>query len=420
MPLPITDAPKTSPRERLAPASWVIYDFSDTIFSASILTFYFPLWVTEDMNGSDALFAVALSASMLLVVMTAPAFGAISDRLNMRVPLLAICVAGCAGCVAMIGSFGGLAAGLALFIGANFIYQTGLVFYNSLIIRVSSERNRGLISGIGIGAGYMGLIASFIIFAPLVDNRGNQAAFIPTALLYTLFALPLLLIIKENGLRQRLDFSLVAQSYKQLYQTFRRARLHANLFRFLIARFAYMEAINTVSSFFVIYLIKAGGFEESEARDMIIRVVIIAMASSVATGWIVSKLGAKPVLLTAICGWAVLIIAASIATAIWMFWGIAIVMGFFWAAPQIADRVLLAKIAPEGRIGEFFGLFQMSGRLSAVLGPALWGLTIWGLEGLGDLRYRIAVMIIALFAIAAVMILLRVKEQRDSVALRAP
>ena len=31
----------------LAVWSWVLYDFANTIFAISILSFYFPLWVTR-------------------------------------------------------------------------------------------------------------------------------------------------------------------------------------------------------------------------------------------------------------------------------------------------------------------------------------------------------------------------------------
>ena len=287
--------PPSKRRSLLSTGSWALYDFSDTIFSASILTFYFPLWVTDDKGGTDTHIGLALSASMLIVALTGPFLGTLSDRLNRRVPLLAISVVSCAVFTALIGAFGGLTTGLLFFIAANFLYQTGLIFYNSLIVNVSSESGRGIVSGIGVGAGYIGLIAAFLIMRPIVETQGNQAAFLPTAGLFILFALPLLLIVSDPGPRGRVDKSLFQTSYKQLYQTFKRARQHSNLFRFLIGRFMYMEAINTVTSFYVLYLINVGGFEDTEAQTMIIGVVVIAIFASWATGFLVSKFGPKRV-----------------------------------------------------------------------------------------------------------------------------
>ena len=403
-------------REKLAMPAWSLYDFSDTIFSASMLTLFFPLWVAEDMKdagGSDAVFAFALSFSALSVALTAPMMGTVSDRLNRRVPLLAVCVLSCASATAVIGMFGGLPTGLALFFIANYLYQTGLIFYNSLIVSVSSEKSRGIVSGIGVGMGYVGLFVAFLILRPLVAEQGNQTAFIPTALMYVLFAAPLLLIVKEGGVRHRIDMALVRESYTQLYRTFRRARHHANLFRFIVARFIYTEAINTVASFYVIYLVSIGVFTGEEALELITRVLLLAFASAIIVGFLVSRFGSKPVLVVGVGGWVVFVSAAVIADTQSAFWVIAIVGGCFWASPQIADRVLLTRLAPNGQVGEFFGLFQMSGRLSSVIGPLLWGLTTTILLHLGELRFRIAMAMVAAFLVLGLLVLFWVREQRE-------
>ena len=391
-------------REKLSTPSWILYDFSDTIFSFSILTFYFPLWVTKDQGGEDAIFTAALSLSMLLVAVIGPIIGTVSDRMSRRIPLLAFCVLSCVVFTGLIGTLGGLSMGLLLFVLANFLYQTGIIFYNSLMVNVSSESNRGIISGIGIGAGYIGLIVAFIVMRPIVDAGGNQSAFVPTALLYLLFALPLLLIVKDSGVGRHLTLSLVGDSYRQLYLTLRRARQHTNLFRFIICRLLYMEAVNTVASIYVLYLVNVGRFEQNEAQNMIFVTLFVATAASFAAGILVSKLGAKIMVMVGLAGWAAVIMSASFAVLIplsvaapdwtpqvlgplagfivasfasgqWVFWIIALVMGVFWAVPPISDRVFLTRIAPEGQVGEFFGLFQMTGRLSSVIGPALWTLT---------------------------------------------
>ena len=264
-----------------------------------------------------------------------------------------------------------------------------------------------------MGAGYVGLFVSFQLLGPSVEEHGNQWAFLPTAGLYVLFALPLLLIVKDVGSRRRITRSLVGESYNQLYATFRNARHHKNLFRFIGARFLYMEAINTVSSFYVIYLVSVNAFTEDEARDMVVRLLMVAVVSSIVAGFLVSRYGSKKVLIVALVGWTTVVVAAALVNATWMFWVVGTVTGCFWGAPQIADRVMLTRLAPEGQLGEFFGLFQMSGRLSAVVGPALWGLTTTALIGLGEWRYRVAMLLVSLFLMGGFALLLAVREERD-------
>ena len=80
---------------RLAAFSWILYDFSNTIFSVSILSFYFPLWVEEQV-GSGGLFSgaglvnSATAVSALFVVLTAPVLGAVADLRQRRVPYLTL------------------------------------------------------------------------------------------------------------------------------------------------------------------------------------------------------------------------------------------------------------------------------------------------------------------------------------------
>lgn len=422
---------KQDPRKSLSVSAWALYDFSDTIFSASMLTFFFPLWVADDMKdagGSSAVFALALSLSALTVALTAPMMGTISDRLNRRVPMLAVCLLSCASLTAMIGIFGGLTTGLALFFIANYLYQTGLIFYNSLIMNVSSESSRGVISGIGIGAGYIGLFVAFLLFEPQVDKYGNQWAFLPTAGMYVLFALPLLLIVKEGGAMHRIDRSLIVESYRQLYATFQRARKHVNLFRLIAARFIYMEAVNTASSFYVLYLVEIGVATASEAVGFVTTLLLVAVVASFVVGFLVSRFGPKRVLMVGIAGWTVVVLGVSLVVGVVFtdtdltifglslpatLWAVGLLGGTFWAAPPISDRVLLTKLAPDGQVGEFFGLFQMSGRLSAALGPALWWLTTTTLVALGDVRFRIAMLLLSVFLVVGFAVLFWVREQRE-------
>src|SRR5678816_3093711 len=68
-------------RERM---SWALYDFSNTIFSMNIATLFFALWLVQDVHASNTMAAAASSVSSLLVVISIPLFGAISDATRRR------------------------------------------------------------------------------------------------------------------------------------------------------------------------------------------------------------------------------------------------------------------------------------------------------------------------------------------------
>ena len=135
------------------------------------------------------------------------------------------------------------------------------------------------------------MFVAFLLFEPQVEKYGNQWAFLPTAGMYVLFALPLLLIVKEGGAMHRIDKSLIVESYRQLYATFQRARKHVNLFRLIAARFIYMEAVNTASSFYVLYLVEIGVATGSEAVSFVTILLLVAVVASFVVGFLVSKFG---------------------------------------------------------------------------------------------------------------------------------
>src|SRR6476659_5389899 len=66
--------------------SWALYDFSNTIFSMNIATLFFAVWLVDDVGATNTMAAVASSVSSVLVVLSIPLFGAISDATQRRKP----------------------------------------------------------------------------------------------------------------------------------------------------------------------------------------------------------------------------------------------------------------------------------------------------------------------------------------------
>src|SRR5690242_6264572 len=72
----------------LSTASWVLYDFANTIYSINVASTFFSLWITRDQHANDAWYAWPVSISMLLVALISPFMGALSDRGGKRMPWL--------------------------------------------------------------------------------------------------------------------------------------------------------------------------------------------------------------------------------------------------------------------------------------------------------------------------------------------
>jgi UMF1 family MFS transporter len=128
--------------ERRAPLGWAIFDVANLMFYMNILSLYFPLWVTNDMNGKDGDYGIANSLSMALIFCTAPLLGALTDQAGRRKPFLVVTTIGCAIATALLGT-GGLIVSLGIFVVANFFFQAGSMFYDTLLPSVSTPLNRG-------------------------------------------------------------------------------------------------------------------------------------------------------------------------------------------------------------------------------------------------------------------------------------
>jgi UMF1 family MFS transporter len=70
---------------------------------------------------------------------------------------------------------------------------------------------------------------------------------------------------------------------------------------------------------------------------------------------------------------------------------------------------------PAERRAEFFGLYALSGRLAAVVGPLVWGLAVSMGESLGNFKYRLAVLAVLLMMLFGYILLRRVPGE-DNIA----
>src|SRR5919112_101839 len=152
----------------LAAFSWILYDFSNTIFSVTVLSFFFPLWV-EERAGSGGflsgagLVSSATAVSALFVVLTAPVLGAVADLRQRRVPYLILLTIIAVALTAALDVAGGVVVGLALFVAADLAYQSALVFYNALLPVVSAGRGGRRNNGDRTAGGYVGAILGLIV-----------------------------------------------------------------------------------------------------------------------------------------------------------------------------------------------------------------------------------------------------------------
>ncbi len=380
---------------RRAVISWILYDLANVIFSMGVISLYFSLFVRAEVGSerADSLLGRISALSMGIMFCLSPLLGAMTDRARKRMPFLVWATLICCACTALIAR-GPFMVSAILFIIANGGYQAGVQFYDSLLPEVTTEENRGRINGIAVGIGYTG---SYIAVGAglLMSSKDHPFPFADyflfVALAFLALALPCFIFVGERGNpapRPIFTWAAVTESLKQTVHTLKSGNKYPGLLRFLLGRAFYTDAINTVILFMSLYtvnvavstgLTKADG--EQKAQLVLMSAITAAIFGGIIWGFVVDHLGPKRTLTIVLSGWIATFIIASFVGFMhlhigWLF-VVACAAGICLGGTWASDRPLMLRLTPPDRVGEFYGLYGMVGRFSAVTGPLLWGFTTW-------------------------------------------
>lgn len=388
--------------------AWSGYDLANTVFLVSIHALHFPLWITEDLGGSDTHLAIAISVATALATISSPLVGAVSDRAGRRMPFLIATTILSVLFTAFLG-FPSLPITLTLFVLASFFFQTGVVFYDSLLPAVSSAKTHGRVGGLGVSFGFAGTplaIAAGVVAEKMTSGGPSRPlTFILVAMLFLIAALPCFIFVREPA-RVTGTPRPLADAFRQLRDTARRAKQFPGLLRFLSARFFYTDALNTLLLFIAIYLVDELGMSQRQTDTLLALFFIMPIVSALIGGRFVDRHGPRQVLQVSL----VFFVAALSLTASLPYIGDSY-GGLVWIAAALtgiaiggmfaSDRPLLIRLTPPEYIGEFFGLHNMAGRFSAIVGPLLW---VYVAESL-DLGRPLAVGSLAVMALIGMLII---------------
>ena len=446
--------------------SWALYDFANTIFSMNMATLYFSVWLVSDLGASNTLYGGASAIASLLVAISIPVLGAVSDARRRRKSwVVGFTIASAAAC-AVIGLLGertlpltgaevigavspppGWHAGLAdlkwvllAYIAANFAYQAAQPFYNAMLPELVPVEEQGRLSGFGTALGYVGSIAGVLLVVPFFNGRlpvigplgahamavlrglfpltshgGRVSTFLPTGALFLAFSLPLFLVCRDHDPATRGARVAWRKAFHDVAATLRDARQHPGALRFIITSFVYQDAIGTIVSFMTLYAVKAVGFAQGSEVTLFMVLTIPAIFGSYLQGLMVDRFGAKRTLTLTLLIWVLLLLAMVAAPSKGAFWIVGLGIGLNFGGVPTAERPVLLSLVPDVEAGRYFSLMLLSARVAAVFGPLLWGITVDSLEPRAGtaIAYRAAVLTVAAMFVIALLLLRGVPDRRE-------
>lgn len=417
-------APSRYPPRR-AVTAWLFFDWAAQPFFTLITTFvfapFFASALARDAAEGQALWGYATGFAGLCIALLSPLLGGIADRTGPRKPWIAafgaLLVIGSALLwFAVPGSATAVPIALAGFIIATIGAEFATTFNNAMMTRLVPPERLGWLSGTGWAIGYLGGLLSLALtlcllaadphtgktLAGLVPLFGLDAAAREgdrfsgplTALWFIVFVTPMFLLTPDSvptGMR----LSQAAQGgFGRLKATLAELPKLPSLGRFLLANMIYQDALVALFAFGGIYAAGVFGWQTIELGVFGILLTVTGTLGAWLGGKLDDAIGGKPVVLGSI---ACLLFAclgilslgadhvlfvipatpaapgdglfASVPERVYL--GLGLLIGLVAGPLQAASRSLMARLAPPGRIGEFFGLFALSGKVTSFLGPTL-------------------------------------------------
>ena len=371
--------------------SWALYDWANSAFATVILAGFFPLFFRDVWSAGEASaditfrLGLANSIASLVIVALGPVLGAIADRGGARKRFLlsflalGVTTTGALTWVAM-GNWG---LALTLFVLSTVGFLGANVFYDALIVSVTSEDRYDVVSALGYALGYLGgglLFAGCVAmtlwparFGLAGPEQAVRLSFLLTAVWWAVFSIPLFAFVREAGAASRTGVvRAIREGFSQLLETFRQIRRLRMVFLFLLAYWLYIDGVDTIIRMAVDYG-RALGFG---ANGLIVALLItqfVGFPAAIAFGRIGNRLGAKTGILIGIAVYVLVTVWAYFMDSTWEFFALACTIGLVQGGVQALSRSFFARLIPPDKSAEFFGFYNMLGKFAAVVGPALMG-----------------------------------------------
>lgn len=360
--------------------SWTLFDFANSSYSAVIAAVVFPVYYANVIVGNetglgDLWWGRAISFSMAIVALSSPMLGGFADYGGFRKKFLFFYTALSVSAIASFSILekGMVFEGLLLVVAANLGMEGGLVFYNSFLPRIAPRGYQGRVSAWGFMVGYAGSIISLLIALPLVTAGRFEATWLMVAFFFAVCSLPAFLFLPADT---KGEFPLVhagMRGLKHTMKTLREIWERREPRKFLFSYLIYEDGVNTVIVFSSIFAATTLGFKAQELIMLYIIVQSTALLGSLFMAKPIDVWGPKKVVIMSLLMWTSVATVAFFIQTKTHFWMLASLAGLGLGTVQAASRAFYTQFIPEGREAEYFGVYSLVGKSSAIIGPLVFG-----------------------------------------------
>ena len=366
---------------------WVLYDVGNSAFTllvSTIIPIYFKNMAQNmgvSASDSTAYLSYAISISTIIVAILGPILGAVADNKNHKKPLFTFfMMIGVLGCAALSIPKTWLMF-LIIFVIAKVGFSGSLIFYDSMMVDVTTDERMDEVSSHGYAWGYIGSCVPFVISLLLVlggDKVGIStpaamtAAFFLNAAWWGLVTIPLLKNYEQKYYVEN-QGSMVKESFARLGRSVAELKDNKKVALFLLAFFFYIDGVYTIIEMATAYG-SSLGLDSQGLLLALLLTQIVAFPFALLFGKAAKKYRTEKLIRLCILAYLCIALYAIQLDKQYEFWVLAVCVGMFQGAIQALSRSYFARIIPPEKSGEFFGIFDICGKGASFMGTALMGL----------------------------------------------
>ena len=416
--------------------SWIAYDIGNSAFTlmlSAILPLYFngigvAGGLTEPTAG--AYWGYGTVIATLFVALLSPTLGAMSDVSGRKRPIfLFFAIAGVVGCAAMGIPMPWLAF-LVVTVLTRVLYSASLVFYDAMLVDVTTPARTDIVSAKGYAFGYIGSCIPFlasiavVLFSNLETTLAMAVALLINAVWWLAFTLPLAKTYRQKHFLPRTRHA-VRDNFRRLFSVFSKQSDVPNkkgILLFLAAFFLYIDGVYTIIEMATTF----GTVLQFDNTQLILALLltqIVAFPAAILMGRLAKKVRNDTLILVSIAAYTGVALFAVFMTAVWQFWVLACVVGLFQGGVQALSRSYFAKIIPPEQSGCLFGILDIFGKGASIIGTLLTSVVMDATNSANLAVIPIVCLFaagLAVFAAAAKVNRPFLQEREDAAPLPAP
>ncbi|MBU8870567.1 MAG: MFS transporter [Gemmatimonadales bacterium] len=377
-----------------AKRAWCMYDWANSAFATTVMAALFPPFFRNiaqsagfGETASTSLWGYVTAGALLLLALTAPVLGALSDAQSRRKVFLGF-FAGL-GILAttlfvVLGDDDWKLAAL-LFGAANFGFGSSIIFYESLLPGLAQGREMDRLSTQAYGWGYAGgglllvvnllMVTKPALFGLAGMGQAVKLSFLTVALWWGVFSVPLFRHVPEpsgqaGGSREKPG---LGDGFRRLAATFRAIGRHRNLTLFLVAYWIYNDGIGTIVKMATAYGSEIG-IGMTDLMGALVLTQVVGIPCALLFGRLAARIGAKKAIVFALSIYCLISVGGFFLQSAAHFYVLAGLVGTVQGGAQALSRSVFGSMVPRHRSAEFFGFYSTSGKLAGVAGPLVFGL----------------------------------------------